>query len=85
MILSAAPLTSDSRNSTTLAAGAVAGVALGMASLRYVETLLFQVNGSDPTMLAVPVAVLMAAASLAAIPPVVRAARIDPATMLRTQ
>ena len=68
-----------------VAAGAVAGVALGTASLRYVETLLFQVNGSDPTMLAAPVAVLVAAALLAAIPPVVRAARIDPATMLRTQ
>jgi predicted permease len=66
-------------------AGAVAGVALGMASMRYVETLLFQVKGSDPTMLAAPAAVLLTAALLAAIPAVVRAARIDPATMLRTQ
>jgi putative ABC transport system permease protein len=68
-----------------VAAGAVAGVALGMASMRYVETLLFGVRGSDPTMLAAPAAVLLAAASLAAIPAVVRAARIDPVTMLRTQ
>jgi len=68
-----------------VAAGAVAGVALGMASMRYVETLLFGVKGSDPTMLAVPAAVLLAAASFAAIPAVVRAARTDPAIMLRTQ
>jgi putative ABC transport system permease protein len=68
-----------------LAAGAVAGVALGMASMRYVETLLFGVKWSDPTMLVAPVAVLLAAASLAAIPAVVRTARIDPAMMLRTQ
>ena len=68
-----------------VAAGAAAGVALGMASMRYVETLLFGVKGSDPTMLVVPAAVLLAAASLAAIPAVVRAARTDPAIMLRTQ
>ncbi len=68
-----------------VAAGAVAGVALGMASIRYVETLLFQVKGTDPTMLAAPAAVLLAAALISAIPAVVRAARIDPATMLRNQ
>jgi putative ABC transport system permease protein len=68
-----------------VAAGAVAGVALGMATMRYVETLLFGVRGTEPTMLAAPAAVLLAAALLAAIPAVVRAARIDPATMLRTQ
>jgi ABC-type antimicrobial peptide transport system permease subunit len=68
-----------------VAAGALAGVALGMVSMRYVETLLFQVKGSDPTMLAAPAAVLLAAALLAAIPAVVRASRIDPAIMLRTQ
>ena len=68
-----------------VAAGAVAGVVLGMASMRYVETLLFGVKGSDPTMLAEPAAVLLAAALLAALPAVVRAARIDPAMMLRTE
>jgi putative ABC transport system permease protein len=68
-----------------VAAGAVVGVALGMASMRYVETLLFEVKGSDPAMLAAPAAVLLAAALLAAIPAVVRAARIDPAMMLRAE
>jgi putative ABC transport system permease protein len=71
--------------SAMLAAGAVAGVALGMASVRLVDTLLFGVKGTDPTMLAPPAAVLLAAALLAAIPAVVRAARIDPAILLRTE
>ena len=68
-----------------VAAGSIAGVALGIASMRYVETLLFEVRGRDPIMLAAPTAVLFMAALLAAIPPVVRAARIDPAIMLRNQ
>src|SRR6202043_3232265 len=34
--------------------GAVAGLALGLASLRYVETLFYQVRATDPLMLAVP-------------------------------
>jgi ABC-type antimicrobial peptide transport system permease subunit len=68
-----------------LAAGAVTGVGLGLACTRYVQTLLFGVRGSDPTMLAAPASVLLAAASLAAIPAIIRAIRTDPATMLRTQ
>ena len=65
--------------------GAVAGVALGMGSVRYVETLLFGVKGSDPAMIVVPTVVLLVAALLAALPAVVRAARIDPAIMLRAE
>ena len=66
-------------------AGAVAGVALGMASVRYVSTLLYGVKGNDPAMLVVPTAVLLAAALLAALPAVMRASRIDPAIMLRAE
>jgi predicted permease len=65
--------------------GAVVGLALGLASVRYVETLLFGVKGSDPRILALPVLVLLAAALFAALPAVVRAARIDPAIMLRAE
>jgi ABC-type antimicrobial peptide transport system permease subunit len=65
--------------------GAVVGLALGVASVRYVETLLFGVKGSDPGMLALPALVLFAAALLAALPAVVRAARIDPVIMLRAE
>jgi ABC-type antimicrobial peptide transport system permease subunit len=65
--------------------GAAVGLALGVVSARYVETLLFNVKGSDPGMLALPVLVLFAAALLAALPAVVRAARIDPVIMLRAE
>jgi putative ABC transport system permease protein len=69
----------------TVFIGAAAGIALGMASVRYVQTLLFGVKGTDPSMLIAPVLVLLAAALLAALPPVLRAARIDPSIMLRVE
>ncbi len=65
--------------------GAVAGVVLGMAAARYVETLLFQVKASSPTMLVLPSLTIFAAALLAALPAVIRAVRIDPAQMLRSE
>jgi ABC-type antimicrobial peptide transport system permease subunit len=65
--------------------GAAVGWALGMASVRYVETLLFGVNGSDPSMLVLPALVIFASALLASLPAVTRAARIDPAIMLRAE
>jgi putative ABC transport system permease protein len=68
-----------------VSAGTVMGVALGVGSVRYVGTLLFGVKGSDPAMLLAPVAVVLGVALLAALPAVVRAARIDPALMLRTE
>jgi putative ABC transport system permease protein len=67
----------------TVFIGATAGITLGMASVRYVQTLLFGVKGTDPSMLIAPAAVLLAAALLAALPAVVRALKIDPAIMLR--
>ena len=65
--------------------GAGVGVALGMALVRYVQTLLFGVKGNDPSMLVGPTLVLMVAALLAALPAVMRAVRIDPAIMLRAE
>ncbi len=69
----------------TVFIGAAAGIALGVASVRYVQTLLFGVKGTDPSMLIAPAAVLLAAVMLAAIPAVLRAARIDPSIMLRAE
>ena len=63
--------------------GAIAGIALGMASVRCIETLLYEVRGTDMGMLVVPSLTILAAASLAALPAVIRAVRIDPAEMLR--
>jgi putative ABC transport system permease protein len=65
--------------------GAVIGAALGIASVRYVETLLYGVKGSDPVMLAAPAVVLLAISLLFALPVIVRASRIDPKLMLRAE
>ena len=67
----------------TVLIGAAAGVAFGMISVRYVQTLLFGVQGTAPSMLIAPTLVLLAAALLAALPAVLHAARIDPSIMLR--
>ncbi|MGO9262663.1 MAG: ABC transporter permease [Bryobacteraceae bacterium] len=68
---------------TMVLAGALAGLGLGMASVRYIEALLFQVKATDLGMLALPSLAIFAAALLAALPAVIRAVRIDPAAMLR--
>ena len=64
-------------------AGAAAGLALGLASVRYIATLLFQVNPTGLALLVLPSLTILAAALLAAVPAVIRAVRIDPANMLR--
>jgi ABC-type antimicrobial peptide transport system permease subunit len=68
-----------------LGLGSVVGLALGIASERYLETLLYEVRATDFTMLAVPVVTILTAAVFAALPPVIRALRIDPAAMLRAE
>jgi predicted permease len=66
-------------------AGALAGLALGFASVRYVESLLYQVKPGDPRMVILPAFTILAAALVAALPPVIRAVRLDPATILRAE
>jgi putative ABC transport system permease protein len=66
-------------------AGAVAGLLLGRISARYVTDLLYQVSATDVSMLALPSLVLLAVALTAALPAVVRAVRIDPVEMLRSE
>ena len=65
--------------------GAVIGAALGTASERSIETLLYGVKGSDPVMLIGPALVLLAIALLSALPVIGRASRIDPKMMLRAE
>ncbi len=65
--------------------GALAGLALGMISARYIEALLYQVRPGDPAMLALPSLVIFAAALLAALPAVIRAVRLDPVASLRME
>jgi len=66
-------------------AGAAAGLALGMASVRYIEALLYEVKTTEPAMLAIPALTILAAALLTAMPAVIRAVRIDPVAMLRSE
>jgi len=66
-------------------AGALAGVALGMASVRYIAALLYEVKPTDLGMLALPSAAILAVALLAALPAVLHAVRIDPVSMLRSE
>src|ERR1022692_840086 len=65
--------------------GAAVGLGLGMASARYIESLLYQVKPTDTRMLALPALTILAAALVAALPAVIRAVRTDPANMLRTE
>jgi predicted lysophospholipase L1 biosynthesis ABC-type transport system permease subunit len=68
-----------------VAVGVVAGVGLGLASARYMESLFFQVKASDASILAVPSAVILALAVVATVPAVLRALRIDPVEILRAE
>ncbi|MEO8026386.1 MAG: ABC transporter permease [Bryobacteraceae bacterium] len=65
-------------------AGTVGGLGLGMASLRYVEALLYEVKPTDVGLLAAPILTIIAAALLAAVPAILRAVQIDPVSMLRS-
>ena len=65
--------------------GCLAGLAGGLMSARFVETLLYEVKATDVGMIAAPMAMLFGAAVLAALPPVIRAVRIDPARTLRSE
>jgi len=68
-----------------VAAGAVAGLALGMASVRYIDSLFYQVKPTGSGALALPSLAILAVALLAALPAVIRAVRLDPVMMLRSE
>ena len=65
--------------------GALVGLAGGFGFGRVIERLLFEVKAIDPFPLLMPLAALAVAACVAAIPPVLRAVRIDPAQILRSE
>ncbi|HEY1946790.1 MAG TPA: ABC transporter permease [Bryobacteraceae bacterium] len=65
--------------------GALAGLALGISSVRYITALLYQVKATDVIVLAIPSLLVLVAACIAAVPAVIRAVRIDPITTLRVE
>lgn len=65
--------------------GALTGPALGLASVRYIEPLLYQVRSTEVPVLVIPSLAILGAAVLAALPAVIHAVEIDPATLLRAE
>ena len=83
-----APASTIARSATRdvflmVAAGALAGLALGTSSARYIENLLFEVRANDWVRLTLPSLTILAAAALAAVPAIIRAVRVDPVKALR--
>jgi predicted permease len=71
--------------SLVLAAGVAAGLVLAMLSVRFVASLLYGVGATDPRVYLVSVVVLVAAGAVACWLPAHRAARTDPAVVLREE
>jgi predicted permease len=65
--------------------GAAAGFAIGLAGARYVESMVFQVRVTELAVVAAPLGIILGTTLLAALPSVLRAARIDPAAALRVE
>jgi ABC-type antimicrobial peptide transport system permease subunit len=65
--------------------GSIAGLAAGLGFGRLVESILFNVEATDASAITLPLAILAIAAVLAALPPAIRAVRIDPAQTLRSE
>ena len=63
----------------------MAGLGLGMASVSYIEALLYGVKTTHPSILLVPTTISLLTALLVAVPAVRRAVKIDAAVMLRAE
>jgi predicted permease len=68
-----------------IVAGSVAGVAFGLASARYMETLFYQVKATDAGMLALPAGAILLVAIVALLPAIARALHTDPVEILRAE
>ena len=65
--------------------GTLVGLCAGVAFGALIERILFEVKSTDPLTIAAPLLTLAAVAALAALPPAIRAVRIDPAQTLRSE
>lgn len=73
------------RTAVRVLAGAVVGVAAGLAVSKSFEGLLYQVKPASLGSLATPCVAILVAAFVAALPAVIRAVRIDPVILLRAE
>ena len=71
--------------SVMAAVGIAAGLCVGFTTVRFIASLLYEVKPTDPGMTIIPILVVGGTAFVAALPAVIRAARIDPASMLRVE
>jgi ABC-type antimicrobial peptide transport system permease subunit len=71
--------------SLAVTTGVFVGLAVGLGSTRYIQSLLYQVKATDIVMLALPCAIILAVACIAAVPALLRAIHVDPGTMLRAE
>ena len=69
--------------SVMAAVGIAGGLAVGFATVHFITSLLYDVKSTDPGMTITPILVIAGTAVVAALPAVIRAVRIDPASMLR--
>jgi predicted permease len=69
----------------TVLLGSAVGASMGLLLEPYIKSLLYQVERSNLSALTVPSITIIVATSLAALPAVVRAIRIDAAAMLRAE
>jgi predicted permease len=65
--------------------GASAGLVIGLESARYIESLFYQVESTDPAMLALPGCAILFTALIATLPAVLRALHTDPTEILRAE
>jgi putative ABC transport system permease protein len=68
-----------------IAAGVVIGTVAALATARSLSSMLYRVDPHDPAVLVTAACVVMIPAILACLVPAVRAAQVDPATLLRDE
>ena len=70
---------------TMVAVGALLGLLAGIGSVRYIESILFHVRALDAAIILPPAFTIGLAAGAAAVSPVLRALRIDPVELLKSE
>ncbi len=66
-------------------AGAAVGLVAGAFAVRPLQSIFYEVKSTDAATLALPAALILGAAVVAALPAVIRAVKIDPVILLRSE